>query len=458
VSVADAAPSQACEVMPGTASGSIAAPASKSLTNRLLALAALAEGESMLAEPLESDDTAAMRAAVAALGAETSTAPGQWRVAGTGGKLRSPPEAIDAGLSGTTLRFATALASLTPAGALVTGAPPLRARPVEGLAEALAALGATVTTEDGYPPVRVAGGGLPGGTTAVDVSASSQHATAVLLAAPYADRDVTVRATGRAPVAYIELTAELMGQWGVRVHRPAADTWAVPAGGGYHARDGAAGYDASAAAHLMALAAATGGAVTVTNAAPTGQPDASLPRVLAEMGCRVTDEGDGLTVAGPDRLHPVTTDLSRMPDQVTTVAVLAALAEGRSTLTGVSIARGHESDRPAALAAELRKLGVAIEESADRLDVRGGTAHGPARLATHDDHRLAMAFAAVGARVPGVVVESPGCVAKTYPDFWTDLRRLGIDWRALYETGTVGVGTARGDTPRGDAPRTPGSS
>jgi 3-phosphoshikimate 1-carboxyvinyltransferase len=190
-------------------------------------------------------------------------------------------------------------------------------------------------------------------------------------------------------------------------------------------------YDASAAAHLFAVAAATGGTVTVTNADPASrQPDAALPALLAGMGATVRRQGTALSVTGPPELLPIDVDLAAMPDQVTTMAALAALAPGRSRLRGVAVTRGHETDRLAALASELTKLGVGVAERPDGLEVRGGQAAGPARLATHGDHRLAMAFAALAARVPGVVIQDPGCVAKTYPGFWDDLAAAGLRWRA----------------------------
>jgi len=212
---------------------------------------------------------------------------------------------------------------------------------------------------------------------------------------------------------------------------PAA--WRVEAGHPYRATDLPVEYDASAAAHLLALAAATGGQVTVTNATPgTLQPDAAVGDLLAAMGATVTRHGQELTVRGPDTLGPVDADLAAMPDQVTTVAALAALARGRSRLRGVAVTRGHETDRLAALAGELAKLGVAVTELPDGLviDGAGPDRLRPARLATWGDHRMAMALAAVAARVPGVVLEDPGCVAKTYPGFWDDLAAGGLSWRA----------------------------
>jgi 3-phosphoshikimate 1-carboxyvinyltransferase len=214
------------------------------------------------------------------------------------------------------------------------------------------------------------------------------------------------------------------------VGRVGAAAWRVAAGQPYTARSLEVPYDASAAAHLLALAVATGGRVTITNApAGSGQPDAGLPEVLGQMGALVSRRGSELTVTGPATPSPVDVDLGAMPDQVTTVAALAALADGTSRIRNVGVVRGHETDRLAALATELGKLGgVRVEQQADGLVVHGGQPRGPARLATHGDHRLAMAFAALAARVPGLVIEDPACVSKTYPGFWRDLRAAGLAW------------------------------
>jgi 3-phosphoshikimate 1-carboxyvinyltransferase len=447
----------ALELLPaGPVDLRLAAPASKSVTNRALLCAALADGTSRLDGAAPGDDAEAMAAALVELGAEV---PDPWTVVGTGGRMVSPDRPLDARLSGTTMRFLAAAATLTPEGATVTGRPPLLRRPVGPLVAALRVLGAEIRDAgNGLPPVTAAGGGLEGGQAAVDAAASSQFASAVLLVAPYARRPVTLAAERLGAAAYVELTVAVMRQFGAAVEpagapggpgpgpRPAAElgspgqaprpaagpaAWRVEPGP-YRATDLAVEYDASAAAHLFALAAATGGQVTVTNATPgTLQPDAALPDLLAAMGATVTRDGDAVCVRGPERLGPVDADLAAMPDQVTTVAALAALADGRSRLLGVGVARGHETDRLAALAAELAKLGVAVTELPDGLMIAGagpGALH-PARLATWGDHRMAMALAAVAARVPGVVLEDPACVAKTYPGFWRDLAAAGLSWR-----------------------------
>ncbi|HSK95990.1 MAG TPA: hypothetical protein VK891_05170, partial [Euzebyales bacterium] len=158
------------------------------------------------------------------------------------------------------------------------------------------------------------------------------------------------------------------------------------------------------------------------------QPDAALPDVFAEMGCEVRRDGSAVTVTAGSTLRPIDVSLAAMPDQVTTLAAVAALAPGTSVLRDVGVARLHETDRLAALATELGKVGVRVEDAPDALVIHGGTARGPALLETHDDHRLAMAFAALGSRVSDLAIADPGCVAKTYPEFWHDVARLGAQW------------------------------
>ena len=419
----------ALEVVPsGPVTASLRAPASKSVTNRAVVAAALADGTSRLIRPLASDDTVAMCGAVAQLGASCRFEHGDLVVEGNGGRLAVAGEPVQAGLSGTTMRFVTAAAALSESQVVVTGLPPLRRRPIGPLTTALRTLGVRAHDTDGYPPVTVTGP-LHGGAVSVDVSTSSQYLSALLLASPYARTDVVATAVGKSAVAYIALTADLMRRWGARVEHDDGGRWQVEAGATYRTRDEIVEYDASAAAHLFALAAASGGSVTVDNAGPTLQPDARLPEVLADMGCTVTRNGDSVSVRGPQRLAGVDVDLAAMPDQVTTVAALAAVAEGTTTITGVGVTRGHETDRLAALAAELTKLGARVEEQPDGLTITAGTPSGPVRLATHGDHRLAMAFAAVALAVDGITIEDPGCVAKTYPDFWDDLVGSGVDLR-----------------------------
>ena len=432
------------EVMPvGPLRGTARAPGSKSVTNRVVLMAALAEGRSVLRGPLHSDDSVAMRDLVAALGASVDVRPApasadeptEWHITGTGGALRTPGAAINCQLSGTTMRFGTAVAALAPAAVTLTGQQPLRQRPIGPLTAALVELGADLTGAGEYPPITI-GGGLAGGPVSVDASGSSQFVSALLLAAPYARTDVQITASGSFPAAYVELTAQTMREWGAEVRQSSAMAWTVTAGRVFEPRTVDVEYDASAAAHLFGLAVATGGQVTVRGITDSVQPDARILPVLERFGAVVTSTvaagGDAVTVAGPAELRAAgSVDLGSMPDQVTTIAALAALADGVTTITGVAVVRGHETDRLAALATELRKVGADVAERPDGLVIDGTAASGgPATLDTHHDHRLAMAFACVAARLPGVRINQPDCVAKTFPDFWDVLRGVGGQWRA----------------------------
>lgn len=432
----------------GPVRGSVAVPGSKSMSIRHLVVAAMAAGRSVLSGPLEADDTVAVRDAVTALGAtvdvvESPNGAGSpnsgsdWIVTGTGGAVGGTGGSIDCRMSGTTLRIMAAVATHSRSPIIVTGDPALRRRPVGVLVSALRSLGADITDEHGFPPVRVAGGGLRGGRVEVDVSSSSQFASALLLAAPLARDTVEVHTSGTAAHAYIDLTVEALRSAGIGIEaggshdgsggHDGARWWRV-APGLPHAGHRRIDHDASAACHMLAVAMATGGVVTVTNAGETRQPDAGLSAVFIAMGGTVTRDGDRLTVEGPEDVLPVDVDLSAMPDQVTTVSALAALAHGTSHIRGVGVTRGHETDRLSALAAELAKLGVHVDDDPDALHVhgRGHENLRPAVLATHNDHRLAMAFAALAARVPGIVIADPKCVEKTYPRFWHDLASLGV--------------------------------
>ncbi len=428
------------EVVPtGPLQGVVRAPGSKSVTNRLLLMATLASGTSRLRGPLDSDDSAAMRDLVTALGATIDHGPEAaaptgdghaapfWDIIGVGGQPTAPAQPIDCRLSGTTIRFGTAVAALAPSPVTLTGDRPLRARPLGALTAALHTLGARI--EGGppsYPPVTI-GGGLQGGAVTVDASGSSQFVSAVLLAAPYAATDVHITAEGSFPAAYVDLTAETMRRWGAVVERPDERSWLVRAGVTYQARTVDVEYDASAAAHLYGLAAATGGRVTIPGVTPSVQPDSQIGPVLERFGAMVEHAGDRVTVNAPATLRPGgQIHLAAMPDQVTTVSALAALAPGVTEITGVEVVRGHETDRLAALATELAKLGTTISERPDGLVIDGRTTTGgPATLDTYHDHRLAMAFAAVAARLPGVTINQPGCVAKTFHGFWDALVGLG---------------------------------
>jgi 3-phosphoshikimate 1-carboxyvinyltransferase len=312
---------------------------------------------------------------------------------------------------------------------VLDGQEPLRRRPIAPLLDALRAAGADVVSDEGRPPLQISSHGLAGGLLHVDSSASSQFATALLLVGPYADGDLIVEVGGLRELGYVRLTLRAMARWGASVAEEAPGRFRVSAQAPYFSRAESVEHDASAAAHLYALAVATGGEITVANAFETVQPDGGLVEVLAAMGARFSRGQSGTTIERRGELTGIDVDLAAMPDQVPTVAALAALARGDTVIRGVEIARGHESDRITAVAAELGRLGARVEEAPDGLVVHGGAPLHGGRVDTHRDHRIAMAFTAIGAVVPGVELADPGCVAKTYPRFFDDVARLGVGIR-----------------------------
>jgi 3-phosphoshikimate 1-carboxyvinyltransferase len=429
--MAATAHSDALPIAPrGPLDAEVALPGSKSISNRALIAAALAGGESRLEGLLESEDIAVMREAVAAFGAEVVPGGGEtWTVRGTGGRLRAPERTLDARASGTAARFLTALATLAPGPTTLDGTPRLRERPVADVAEALGHLGAPVEVlgPGGCPPVRVRGGGLVGGTAAVDARRSSQTVSAILLAAPYAQQDVRLELVEGALVsrAYVDVTLKLMRDFGAEVRGPEQGALAVRAGRPYAGRAYRIERDASSAAYFFCAAAILGGSVRAPGLpADSVQADLGLLGVLEQMGCRVAREADAVEVHGPEGgLVGVDVDMNAMPDATLALAVTAAFARGPTRIRNVAHLRIKESDRLAALEAELRKLGCGAQAGADELRIEPGSLRG-AEIETHDDHRMAMAFALAGLRVAGVVIRDPGCVAKSWPKYFEALAGL----------------------------------
>ena len=412
--------------------GHVTVPGSKSITNRALLLAALAEGTSHLRGGLESDDTIVMRAALRDMGIEVLNEPPDdpesgsetWQVSGRGGRFEPPGHALDCGNSGTTVRFLTAALTLAPSPIVVDGNARMRERPISDLVRCLRGLGAELTIEGeaDCPPIRVHGGGLAGGSTTIDGSRSSQYVSAVLQAAPYARNDVELSFEGGIIVSrpYIDLTLEVMRAFGASVEWTAEDRLRVEAGRTYQPRDYTIEPDASSAAYPFCAVAIAGGQVSVSGVRPDSlQADFEILDLLARMGCRVDRQGDTVSVSGAE--SPLRSlgeiDMNDFPDAVLAYAVVAMFADGPTTITNVANLRIKETDRLAALETELRKLGAHAEAGPDWLRIEPGPMRG-AEIETYDDHRMAMAFSLAGLRIPGVVILDPGCVSKTWPGYF----------------------------------------
>ncbi len=418
--------------------GTVVVPGSKSITNRALPLAAMARGESVLDGVLFAEDTQHMIGALQMLGYEidVDARARRVRVVGRGADVPAEPETarLSCGNSGTTLRFLTAMLSLGRGSYVLDGIARMRERPVDQLVDALRALGASIAYEgrEGFPPVRVEGRGLRGGACSFSDAKSSQFISAVLMAAPHAETDVEVRLVG--PITsepYVEMTLRMMEQFGVRARAMATGegkTLVVPHGAPYVARSYAVEPDASNASYFLAAAAITPGAsVAVPGLGRASlQGDVAFAELLARMGAEVSLGDDAITVGGPasGALTGLDVDMSRTPDMVQTLCVVALFARGPTTARNVWNLRIKETDRLAALERELQKLGARVTSGRDWIRVEPPSSIAPASIATYDDHRMAMAFAVAGLRAEGIVIEDPECTAKTYPGYFDDLRAL----------------------------------
>ena len=399
-------------------------PGSKSLTNRALVLAAIADGPSVIRRALRSRDTTLMAAALTALGSTVDTSGDDWKV--SPGPFTADA-VVDCGLAGTVMRFVPPVAGLSGGAVSFDGDPHMRSRPIGEVLGALRTLGVTVEDDGrGSLPFTVRGSGaVDGGTVVVDASASSQFISALLLAGARYEHGIDVRHDGK-PVPslpHIDMTVAMLRRHGVEVDDRAANRWAVSPGP-VHAVDHLIEPDLSNAAPFLALAAVSRGSVTVRDwPRSTTQAGDALRAILTLMGCDVEYVDEGLRVRGTGRLHGIDVDLHDVGELAPAVAALCALADSPSHLRGIAHIRGHETDRLAALATELGGLGADVTEHEDGLSLRPARLHGGV-FHTYADHRMAHAGVIVGAAVDGVLVENIATTGKTSPDFagfWSGL-------------------------------------
>ncbi len=403
-------------------------PGSKSITNRALVCAALAEGTSKLQGALDSDDTQVMIAGLQSLGIKVdSRDDGKTLfVEGCQGLLPATNADIFVGNSGTTIRFLTALATIGQGNYRLDGVARMRERPIGDLAEALQQLGAQVVCEgdNACPPVAIQATGLRGGVASIRGNISSQFLSGLLMAAPYAEKCVTLQVAGTlVSIPYVTMTLEVMQAFGVEVmtDRDYAEI-KIPNNKKYQATDYAIEPDASAASYFWAAAAVTGGEITVEGLGPDSlQGDVKFVDCLEKMGCEVRYENNQITVVGAP-LHGINVDMNAISDTVQTLSVVALFAKGTTRIRNVEHIRHKETDRIAAVATELRKLGAQVVEHTDGLDITPGK-FTAAEIDTYDDHRMAMSFAIAGLVKAGVVICDPDCTAKTYPHFFSDLAK-----------------------------------
>jgi 3-phosphoshikimate 1-carboxyvinyltransferase len=404
----------AAPVARGPVRAEVSLPGSKSLTNRALVLAALADGPSVVRRALRSRDTDLMAAALVALGASIDTSGDDWAV--TPGPVVGGGQ-VDCGLAGTVTRFVPPVAALADGPVAFDGDPHMRTRPVGEVLTALRTLGVEVAGE--RLPFTIHGRGrVRGGRVVLDASGSSQFVSALLLAGARFDDGLDLLHDGKAVPSqpHIEMTVAMLRGHAVDVDDSEPDRWQVAAGP-IRARDHTIEPDLSNAAPFLALAATTGGSVTVRDwPRETTQAGDLVRDLLERMGCQVTLNDRGLTVTGDGRPRGIDVDLHDAGELTPVVAALCALADGSSYLRGIAHIRGHETDRIAALATELRGLGADVTELDDGLELRPATLHG-GMFHSYADHRMAHAGALIGSVVAGVTIDDVASTSKTFPDF-----------------------------------------
>jgi 3-phosphoshikimate 1-carboxyvinyltransferase len=401
-------------------------PGSKSYTHRALILSSLADGESILINALQCEDTEHTVQALMKFGVRVFWESDRVRVLGRGGKFKRTDDGIDVGHSGTSLRFLTALAALKKGITHLDGSERMRKRPMGELLNGLGELGVKAYSQkgDGFPPVIVESQGLRGGTARIKGGESSQFLSGLLMVAPYALKDVRIEVTG--PLSskpYVDITRDVMSAFGVEIQNQGYSSFFVKAGQRYLPQQYRIEGDASNASYFFSAAAVCRGRVKVKDLNPvTIQGDIEFLQILERMGCRVTRGSDWIEVLGAE-LHGMEIDMNEGPDLVPTLAVTAAFAQGKTVIRNIGHLRFKESDRIQALAVELSKMGIQVKEREDGLEIEGGKPHG-AEIETYDDHRLAMSFAIAGLAVPGVKIKGERCVDKSFPGFWKTLQEL----------------------------------
>ncbi len=420
-------------------------PGSKSLTNRALLIAALADGTTHLTHALFSDDSIYLARALQALGFSLHLNPIQeeMSIVGQGGQIPARQASLFVGNAGTAARFLTAFLALGEGEYVLDGEPRMRERPMADLVQALRGLGVGVEVAaprdevrvesfaaggeaEAHLPLRVRGGGLPGGEVVLRGDVSSQFLSALLMVAPYARSPLTIRlSTPLSSRPYVEMTLAVMRSFGLETARQEVE-WFSPALGRYRSPGVyAIESDASAASYFFAAPAVCGGFVEVEGLSRRSlQGDVGFVDVLEQMGCTVEETRHGLRVSGGQPLRGVDVDLRDMPDVAQTLAAIAPFASTPTRIRGIASARHKETDRIHAACTELVRLGVRVEEHADGMTIYPASSLRPALIRTYNDHRMAMAFSLIGLRLEGVVIENPGCVSKTFPAFFEVLDQL----------------------------------
>jgi len=416
---------------------SLLIPTSKSITNRVLLIAALSDGVCTIKNPLISDDTSVMLEALSNLGINIEKNNNHYLIHGRSGKFNSPSSHLNLNNAGTAVRFLAVAANLCEHEVIITGNERMQQRPISDLVDALNSTNQNIkyVGGEGYPPLKINNSGqLNGGIIEISGKVSSQYISALLISAPCSIRPTTIKIKDElVSKPYIDLTLQIMSDFGIKVKNNNYREFKVPQKK-YQAREYEIEADASSASYFYGIAAINNSTITVLNANPNSlQGDTAILEILEKMGCTVTKK-NGITVKGPKKLRPLgKIDLNHMPDAAMTVAVIAACAKGKSELKNIENLRVKETDRLKALATELSKVNCDAKETKTGLIINGN----PPKLEgntinTYDDHRMAMCFAMLGTKIKGMTIKDPECTSKTYPNFWENLEFLNANSATSY--------------------------
>jgi len=401
-------------------------PGSKSYTHRVLIAAGLANGKSLVQNALRSEDTGLTLGALQQMGVQIKNQPSGIDIEGVGGRFRPTESPIFLGNSGTSMRLLISIAALGKGDYVLTGTPRMQERPVQALLDSLGQIKVPVraVNRNGCPPLVITGGTVKGGHVDIDCSVSSQFLSSLLLMAPMTVDGLKIDVS-RGPVSrpYIDLTVDIMQQFGVTVTRKGYDHFDVPGGQVYRAGSYTVESDVSNASYFWAAGAITGNSIKVKGIQKNSlQGDLGVLHLFEKMGCQVVSEQDGITVRGGS-LKSITTDMGDMPDMVPTVAVVAAFAQGITCIQNVAHLKAKECDRLGAVIQELDAMGIAAHSTGEDLYIQGGQPRA-AEIETYNDHRIAMSFAVAGLCAPGTRIRNPSCVEKSFPEFWRVYEKL----------------------------------
>lgn len=414
--------------IPHPLNATVRVPGSKSLTNRALLIASLANGQTRLTNALFSDDTRYFAKALQALGFDIQLDEKNLEitVSGLGGKIAAQKAELFIGNAGTAARFLSAFLTLGHGEFIIDGDSRMRERPIGDLVSALAQLGANLETTNNCPPVRIIASGLPGGQTKIAGNISSQFLSALLMVAPYAREPIEISlSTELNSKPYVEMTIAIMCDFGVEVKRNRYQSFFIPLTNYQSPISYPIESDASAASYFFAAPAICGGAVRVENISrKSKQGDITFLDVLQKMGCIIKEGDSFIEVTGTGLLNGIDIDMGDIPDTAQTLAAIAPFASMPTHIRGIASARLKETDRVHATCTELGHLGVHVEEHEDGMTIYPCENFTPTVVQTYNDHRMAMSFSLIGLRIGGIGIENPSCVSKTFPNYFDTLETL----------------------------------